>query len=296
MAFAPLAQDFLTRIIKVNWAAGCRFAVCGYDGNFATPPQFDPVYFGVGAYSDDGKSWTPFKVFDNGTVVSIFHMRDPDNKQLVIVGGNTNDPSEDDADLIISTAVLTTIVGTGPNAVEGGQSEGPNVANFGSIGYDKKKKTIYAVDNSDDGVFLYTLELGKPEPGPSEQIFWAGQHHPTIEPVQDCNTNNSGTMTFKDKEGKQHTLSLVFGDSGLLMLHLDDVDITPPDARNVVSAAGGLNGESEVIIIAVGYHLIGDDDHGIAWWFDGKVWTEIGDIWSGNHTLQSAQMATAVPS
>jgi hypothetical protein len=284
-----LSQDVLTRIYNMQWGGGGRFAVCGYDGNFE---HGVPVFFGVGAHSDDGKSWTSFRVFENGTAVSIFHMSDP---KIVVVGGNTNDDSGFPS---VSTAELKTIVGSGANA-SGGTSPGRNAAWFGSIGYHKQKKLLYAVENSGA---LHTFELGMPasrssrsEEPKEPQILWAGPHSDKIaEPVYDCSTTGAGSeeMKFKGSDGKTHTLRVTD------KLSLDGADITPPGIDSVASAAGGTNDEGEIIIIATGYHLK-DDENNIpagAWWsIEGKSWNEISGLWAANPNLQAAAMATAVP-
>src|SRR6185436_18891569 len=83
-------QDILTRLINLQWGEACRFAVCGYDGNWEGEGSLGtPVFFGVGAYSDDGKAWTPFTAFDSGTMIIVFNMHTSDTK-LVIAGGNIN--------------------------------------------------------------------------------------------------------------------------------------------------------------------------------------------------------------
>jgi len=288
-----LSLDFLTQVVNVQWSiTGCRFAVCGYDGIYQDPPFRKPVYFGVGAYSDNGKTWTTFRVFEDGSAVAIFNMRNPENKEqdIVIVGGCTNS----EGDVSTSTAALTTIVGSGGPSAEGGTSQGRNVANFGSIGYHKNKKEFYAVENAGDASTLHTFPFGTPNPPSSEpdepdepkepQILWSGPHFDQItEAVYDCSC--IPTMTFKDKDGKKRTLSI----TGALLL-LDDEDITPPG--DITSAAGGTNEDDEIIIIAVGY-IVG---RGTAWWsVEGRGWMEIGGLWSEEPSLQAASAATAVP-
>jgi len=293
-----LALDPFNNIVNVQWGGACRFAVCGYDGTQSSEPFAEPDFFGVGAYSDDGKSWTPFTVFENGGAVSIFYMK----QHMVIVGGGTNQGA---GGVRSSTAALTTIGGDGPAAV-GGESEGSNAANFGSIGYDKKKKALYAVENSGYGTqtqILHTFQFGEPgppgEPSTSEEpsIFWAGPHLPEIEPVRDCSCTGAPdlTMTFRGKGGKKQNLSIVEGEEQQ-EIHLDGEDITPPDARRFTSAAAGLNDGGEVIIIAVGYQGEDEEARGAAWWsINGQEWTEISGIWNETPALQVGGMASAVP-
>jgi len=102
-------------------------------------------------------------------------------------------------------------------------------------------------------------------------------------------------MTFKDKDGENHTLTFNF-DVFPVRLVLDGEDITPSGSRGIMGAAGGTNDDGEIIIIATGYHLIGTADHAIAWWsIKGEDWTEISDIWSGAPSQQTPVMACAVP-
>lgn len=299
----PLQQDLTQQIVNVRWGqkTGCRFAVCGYGAD--KPADSDPIFFGVGAYSDDGKTWTNFRAFENGSIVSIFHMRDPRDKTqtMVIVGGCTNTGG----DFPTSTASLQTILGSGPSA-HGGSSTGRNVADYGSIGYDKKQNQIYAVENSgatsggpsDNHAILHTYPIGTPDdpdesgtPDPEPSIFWVGPPYPDIGPVYSC----EAPMTFKGKDGVNHTLNINF-DVFPVRLEFDGKDITPPGSRGIGGAAGGMNDDGEIIIIATGYHLIGTDDHAIAWWSkEGKDWTEISGIWSGTPSQQTPLMACAVP-
>lgn len=311
-AFPPPAfkEDFFERVVNVKWGTkGCRFAVIGYDGTF--DPDFQPTFNGVGAYSDNGKSWTTFKVFQNGSAASVFNMIDPDDgsKNLMVAGGCTNREGE----ISTSTAALTTVVGSGV-AASGGTSNGRNVAGFFNLGYDRDKGAFYAVEFSGNTPSLHTFQIGEPKSPASQtsesgklSIVWAGAHYPGIGPVYDCTCVVEGFtesdplggagMTFEGRDGKKHTLNIApFGEE-TLQLHLDGANITPSGARHVMTAAGGVNDEGETIIIAMGYSLKGtDDDYGIAWWsIDGKGWVEITGIWAGAPVLQVPEMATAVP-
>lgn len=307
VASQPVAdQLFATKLglmqkcIGIQWGAkGCRYGVCGYDGSFRTPPVFDPTYFGVGAYSEDGKEWTTFQALtSNGSIITIFHMRDPSDKtkNIVVVGGSQNiDPPSDS-----STARLETVVGEGPDAT--GQTAlggGPNVAAFDGIGYDKVKQVLYGRESSGQVAgteILHTFELGSPStPSPAGATgpFWAGLSFDGLTVGQECSTDDTGSMTFEDKNSVTHTVKLV--QNILIEVHLDGVDITPPGARNIFSAAGGTNKDGENIIVAVGQRL--PNDESAAWWsIDGKSWTEITGIWPLNTSgIAQPSSTCAVP-
>jgi hypothetical protein len=270
----------------------------------------------VGAYSNDGKSWNIFDVFQSGSAVSVWPMRNPLAKErdLVFAGGCTNSGSGAGS---FSTAKLETAVGQDVVSATGGTSEIHNSANFGSIGYDRDKRILYAVENSGDPnnqvAILHRFLLGDTVPTdpatPSTTgVFWAGPHYPGLEPVIDCtcvpfnfavvghNPGNS-SMVCTGNDGKEHTLEIMAKEHGLLHLFYDGADITPSDARHISSAAMGVNDDGEMIIITVGFSLKGTtDDHGIARWsIEGNGWTEISGIWTGTPSLQAPGMAVAVP-